>query len=263
MIKKILFLLIIIIFLLGCTKKEKKFINVGAEISLKESLTQIVEQYQATHRDVTVNIDFDASKLLKKQALNGTTMDFIFLSSIKDMEELKKIEVVSETKVLVENSMIVAGRRKIDNLEEVQGDKIAMGDPQFSPAGVYSVEILKNLDLFEKIKPNIILAKDVRSAMQYVDLYEVDYALIYKTESKVMKNAQIVYEVPKELYSPIIYSCGILKGKDREEIKSFYKFLENGNCKEIFLKYGFKLIDSENLDKKDIKNLKNKEKIKK
>lgn len=258
--KKGLFLLIInifFIFLLGCAKEEKKVITVGAEISLKEPLTQIIEQFQTSHKEIVVNIDFDASKLLKKQALNGTTMDFIFLSSQKDMEELKKLEVVSDIKEIVENSMVVAGRKKIDSLEELQGYKIAIGDPQFSPAGVYSVEILKNVNLFEKIKSDIVLAKDVRSAMQYVDLYEVDYAMIYKTEGKVMKNAQIVYDIPKKLHTPIIYSCGILKGKEREETNAFYKFLGNGNSREIFIRQGFEMIDSKSSDKKDIKVLEN------
>ena len=173
------------------------------------------------------------------------------------MNELKKEKVISESKEILENSIIIAGRKKIDKLEEIKGYRVAIGDPEYSPAGVYSLEILKKLNLFEDMKPNIILTRDVRSAMQYVDLYEVDYAFIYKTESKVMKNAQIVYEVSNELHTPIIYSCGILSGKEREETREFYKFLGNGNSREIFLKYGFKVLDSRN--KINVEKIKSKE----
>ena len=37
---------IFFIFILGCAKEEKKVITVGAEISLKGALNQIVEQFQ-------------------------------------------------------------------------------------------------------------------------------------------------------------------------------------------------------------------------
>ena len=258
--KKLIFILIInilFIFFLGCAKEKKKVITVGAEISLKDSLNQIVEQFQQSNKNIIVNIEFDASKLLRKQASKGTNLDLIILASKDDMEELEKAKVISESKEILENNMIVAGRKKIDKLEEIKGYRVAIGDPEYSPAGVYSIEILKNSQLFEEIKPDIVLARDVRSAMQYVDLYEVDYAFIYKTESKVMKNAQIVYEIPNELHSPIIYSCGILNGKESEEIKSFYKFLGNGNSREIFLKYGFKVLDSRN--KINVEKIKSKE----
>lgn len=257
--KKSIFILIInilFVFFLGCAKEEKKVITVGAEISLKDSLNQIVEQFQQSNKNIIVNIEFDASKLLRKQASKGTNLDLIILASKDDMEELEKAKVISESKEILENNMIVAGRKKIDKLEEIKGYRVAIGDPEYSPAGVYSIEILKNSQLFEEIKADIVLARDVRSAMQYVDLYEVDYAFIYKTESKVMKNAQIVYEIPNELHSPIIYSCGILSGKESEEIKSFYKFLGNGNSREIFLKHGFKVLDPRN--KINVEKMKNK-----
>lgn len=257
--KSIFFLIINIlsIFLLGCTKEEKKVITVGAEISLKGPLNQIVEQFQQSNKNIIVNVEYDASKLLKKQALKGTNLDLIILSSKDDMKELKKQKVISESKEILENSMIIAGRKKIDKLDEIKGYRVAIGDPEFSPAGAYSIEILKKSELFEDIKPNIVLARDVRSAMQYVDLYEVDYAFIYKTESKVMKNAQIVYEISNELHSPIVYNCGILVDKVRDETKDFYKFLGNGNSREIFLKYGFKVLDPRN--KINIEKFKNKE----
>ncbi len=119
--------------------------------------------------------------------------------------------------------------------------KVAMGDPEIVPAGKYAKQVLENEGLWDRMQENFVFSKDVRSAMQYVDLYEVDYAVIYKTESKVMKNAAIVYEIPTELHEPIIYSCGILKDKERDEVKDFYKYLTKEQSVEIFNKFGFKV----------------------
>lgn len=246
--KKILMGLIATVFafsLTGCGEKEKKEITISAAASLNEVLTQVAEDYQKEHKDVVVNINFGASGALKKQIEGGAPVDFVFFASKKDLEDLKSKDLVSDkyNKDFLLNTMVVAGRKKIDNLSEMVGHKVAIGDPELVPAGKYAKQILEKENLWEEVQKNMVLSKDVRSAMQYVDLYEVDYAMIYKTDSRVMKNAQIVYEIPGELHTPIIYSCGILKDKERDEVKDFYKFLNTENSKEIFNKFGFKVID--------------------
>lgn len=240
----IVLITVVSIFLLtACGKAEKKEITVSAAASLNEVLSQIAENYQKENKEIIININFGASGTLKKQIEGGAPVDFVFFASKKDLEDLKKQNLVSEKffKDILQNTMVVAGRKKIDSLSEMLDHKVAIGDPDVVPAGRYAKEILENEGLWDRMQENFVLSKDVRSAMQYVDLYEVDYAMIYKTDSKVMKNAEIVYEVPSELHTPIIYSCGILKDKEREEVKDFYKFLTKKESVEIFEKFGFKI----------------------
>ena len=236
------------IFLLAaCGKTEKKEITISAAASLNEVLSQIVENYQKENKDVVININFGASGALKKQIEGGAPVDFVFFASKKDLEDLRKQNLVSEkfSRDILENTMVVAGRKKIDSLSELLDHKVAIGDPDVVPAGRYAKQVLQNEGLWDRMQENFVLSKDVRSAMQYVDLYEVDYAMIYKTDSKVMKNAEIVYEVPNTLHTPIIYSCGILKDKERDEVKDFYKFLTNKDSIDIFEKFGFKVINEQ------------------
>lgn len=234
-----------ILLLAACGKIEKKEITISAAASLNEVLSQIVENYQKENKDVIINVNFGASGALKKQIEGGAPVDFVFFASKKDLEDLKKQDLVSEkfSKDILENTMVVAGRKKIDSLSEMLDHKVAIGDPDIVPAGRYAKQVLENEGLWDRMQENFVLSKDVRSAMQYVDLYEVDYAMIYKTDSKVMKNAEIVYEVPNTLHTPIVYSCGILKDKERDEVKDFYKFLTTKGSIDIFEKFGFKIIN--------------------
>lgn len=238
---------ILVFALTGCGEKEKKEITISAAASLNEVLSQVAENYQKGHKDVVVNINFGASGALKKQIEGGAPVDFVFFASKKDLQDLKAKDLVSDkySKDFLLNTMVVAGRKKIDSLSEMVGHKVAIGDPDLVPAGKYAKQILEKENLWNEIQKNMVLSKDVRSAMQYVDLYEVDYAMIYKTDSRVMKNAEIVYEVPQELHTPIIYSCGILKDKERDEVKDFYRFLNDKSSREIFTKFGFKVIEDE------------------
>lgn len=241
----VLIAVVSILLLAACGKTEKKEITISAAASLNEVLSQIVENYQKENKDVIINVNFGASGALKKQIEGGAPVDFVFFASKKDLEDLKKQDLVAEkfSKDILENTMVVAGRKKIDSLSEMLDHKVAIGDPDIVPAGRYAKQVLENEGLWDRMQENFVLSKDVRSAMQYVDLYEVDYAMIYKTDSKVMKNAEIVYEVPNTLHTPIVYSCGILKDKERDEVKDFYKFLTTKGSIDIFEKFGFKIIN--------------------
>lgn len=169
------------IFLLAaCGKTEKKEITISAAASLNEVLSQIVENYQKENKDVVININFGASGALKKQIEGGAPVDFVFFASKKDLEDLRKQNLVSEkfSRDILENTMVVAGRKKIDSLSELLDHKVAIGDPDVVPAGRYAKQVLQNEGLWDRMQENFVLSKDVRSAMQYVDLYEVDYAMI-------------------------------------------------------------------------------------
>ena len=83
----------------------------------------------------------------------------------------------------------------------------------------------------------------MRSAAQYVDLYEVDYSLIYKTDARVLKNSEIVYTVPENLHTPIIYSYGVIKDRANENVVKLYNYLNSETAKKLYKKYGFEMAD--------------------
>ena len=142
------------IFLLAaCGKTEKKEITISAAASLNEVLSQIVENYQKENKNVVINVNFGASGALKKQIEGGAPVDFVFFASKKDLEDLKKQDLVSEkfSKDILENTMVVAGRKKIDSLSEMLDHKVAIGDPDVVPAGRYAKQVLENEGLWDRM----------------------------------------------------------------------------------------------------------------
>lgn len=139
--------------------------------------------------------------------------------------------------------MVVAGRINTDSLDKLIGSSIAIGIPESVPAGKYSKEAFINSGIWDRVQNDIVYAKDVRSAAQYVDLYEVDYSLIYKTDARVLKNSDIVYTVPENLHTPIVYSYGIIKDRATEEVVALYNFLNSDTARKLYEKYGFEMAD--------------------
>lgn len=242
--KKFLMKLFIGIFMLSSFGFAKDYeITVSAAASLKEVMGDLIKKFEGENKGVKVNINLGGSGALKNQIIAGAPVDLVFFASQKDLKDLDKKGLVEKDYQgdILKNRLIVAGRSNINSLEDLIGSKVAIGTPETVPAGKYAKEAFINSKIWEKIENDIVYAKDVRSAAQYVDLYEVDFSLIYKTDAKVLKNSEIVYIVPEELHSPIVYSYGIIKDRASEEVVKFYEFLASETAKKYYEKYNFEL----------------------
>lgn len=224
-----------VLLLAACSKEEKREVIVSAAASLEEGIQEIAGDYR---RDtgVVVNINLGGSGSLKKQVEEGAPVDIIFLASKDYYDELDRNGYIEEGGDLLGNTLTVIGKRGIGSLTEIEGT-IAIGDPGFVPAGRYAREAFMKAGIWERLSEDLLLTKDVRSALVYANMGQVDYSVVYKTDSLLGRGLQ-AYEIPEELYSEIVYSGGTLKGSSPEG-KAFYTYLLTRL--EVFEKYGFKV----------------------
>ncbi|WP_300344806.1 molybdate ABC transporter substrate-binding protein [Fusobacterium sp.] len=243
--KKIFKLLLIgfMVVLFGCDKEEKKEITISAAASLKEVMNEIILEFEKENKDIKININLGGSGALKNQIISGAPVDIVFFASQKDLKDLDEKGMIEKNynEDILKNRMVIVGKEKINDLSEIKNHKIAIGTPETVPAGKYAKEILNNSNLWNEVQENIVFSKDVRSAMQYVEIDEVDYAFIYKTDAKIMKNGIISFIVPETLHKPIIYSYGIIKDKNSKEVIKFYEFLKSEYSQSLYEKYNFEI----------------------
>ncbi|MGB6128435.1 MAG: molybdate ABC transporter substrate-binding protein [Psychrilyobacter sp.] len=237
MIKKILFI-VIMISIMGCSKDKKESVIISVAASLTDGIEEIAENY-TKDTGIEVMINLGASGSLRKQMEEGAPVDFIFLASKKHIDQLAEKKIIIESKYLLENSLVVIGNNKINNLKDILKNTkkpLAMGDPDFVPAGRYARETLIRLGLWKDFKDKILFTKDVRSALFYVKIGEVDYSIVYKTDALLLKDKKI-YFINNSLHSPIVYGAGIKVGSVQGT--KFNDYLIK-NIKS-FEKYGFKV----------------------
>lgn len=219
-------------------------ITISGAASLKGVIEELSEKFERENKGVKININLGGSGALKNQILAGAPVDVVFFASQKDLQDLDKKGFVEKDyqKDILKNRLVVAGRMVIPSLDKLVGNKVAIGIPETVPAGRYAKEALINSNIWNELQADLVFTKDVRSAAQYVDLYEVDYAFIYKTDAEILKNSEIVYTVPEELHTPVIYSYGIIKDRATDEIVKFYEFLNSDLAKKVYEKYNFELV---------------------
>lgn len=243
--KKIILKTLIGMLTLSSLSFSKEEITVSAAASLKEVMGELTEKFQNENKDIKINLNLGGSGALKNQIVAGAPVDLVFFASQKDLKDLDNKGFIDKEyqKDILKNRLVVAGRSNIDSLDKLVGSSIAIGIPESVPAGKYSKEAFINYGIWDKVQKDIVYAKDVRSAAQYVDLYEVDYSLIYKTDTRVLKNSEIVYTVPENLHTPIIYSYGVIKDRANENVVKLYNYLNSETAKKLYEKYGFEMAD--------------------
>ena len=73
--------------------------------------------------------------------------------------------------------------------------KIIIGNPKTVPVGQYSEESLKALGLWDRVRPKLVLAENVRQALDYVARGEVDAGFVYTTDAAI-RRGQVVEALP-------------------------------------------------------------------
>lgn len=210
---------IIFIFIILFQSIFSKEILISGAASLKEYLEKNIQEYKAIDPELNISLNLGGSGTLKRQLEQGGDVDIIFLANRDYMIDLKNNNYIFNEEVILENSLALI---KNNNTSSNSGI-LAIGDPKYVPAGQYATEVLNNLPLKDY---SLVYGKDVRSVLSYVELGEADFGIVYLTDTKLLKNSEIVEIFSKKFHKPIEYSIGISKAtKNKEDAEKFLNFL--------------------------------------
>jgi molybdate transport system substrate-binding protein len=96
--------------------------------------------------------------------------------------------------------------------------------------------------LWENLQSKVVLAKDVRQVLTYVETSNSDAGFVYKTDAINSAKVRVILTLDQKSYSPIQYPIGLIKTtKHPKESQQFFDFLQSKEANAIFLKFGFSL----------------------
>ena len=235
-------LTILILALLLSVSTFSKEIVVSAAASLKNCLEEILPEYEKLSGD-KVLLNLGGSGTLRTQIENGVPVDLFISADQKNVKILVDKNMVKEENIydFLSNSLILVkspySKSNINSIEGLNSDiYLVIGNPDTAPVGNYTLTALKNLEILDKLnREKLVYAKDVSAVVQYVEMGEADFGVIYNSDRNRMKNPIVVEEFPENSYDKVIYSVAILNNSD--DVKKLFEFLREN--KEVFKKYGF------------------------
>ncbi|MBV7273774.1 molybdate ABC transporter substrate-binding protein [Clostridium sp. PL3] len=234
------------------TKSQSKAVTltVSAAASLKDAMEEIKQAYNKEKPNIKITYNFGASGTLQNQIEQGAPVDIFISAGTKQMDVLKqKNLLLNETvKNLLENEVVLIAPKDAENitgfndLAEDKVKKIALGEPKTVPVGQYSEEVLTNLKLMDKVKSKIVLGKDVKEVLAWVETKNVDAGIVYETDAKISNKVKIIAKAPKDSHKPVIYPGAVIKNSKNADVSiDFMNFVSGEEGKDILEKYGFKV----------------------
>jgi molybdate transport system substrate-binding protein len=118
--------------------------------------------------------------------------------------------------------------------------QIALGDSGSVPAGQYGEETLTALKLYERVKGKIVLAKDVRQVLTYVETGNADAGLVYATDAQNDARVRIVATAAEGTHEAIVYPVAVVgAGRESGAAQQFVEYLRSPAAAAIFGRHGF------------------------
>ncbi|MBB6282569.1 molybdate ABC transporter substrate-binding protein [Geobacillus subterraneus] len=223
-------------------------LTVSAAASLQDALEEVKTTFEREHPNIRVHYNFGSSGALQKQIAQGAPVDLFFSAAVLPFAELKKEELIDsahEKTVLANELVLIVPKQEegaIQSLDDIlRAKRVAIGIPESVPAGIYAKQTLERAGLWETVKPRLVLAKDVRQVLTYVETGSVDAGFVYRTDALVSSNVKIAAVVPDGMHEPIVYPLGVVKtSKHLQEARQFYAYLTSEQALKQFERHGFR-----------------------
>ncbi len=246
-------------FMVGCSQKEtvnqtgpheRVELTISAAISLTDALEEIKQVYEKkVDQQVQLTFRLGGSGTLAQQIQQGAPVDIFISANQQWMDILEKeklirpesrIEVTGNRIVLIANKSSSVDLNDFDQLKGTWVDQIAIGNPESVPAGKYTEEILRNLNVWEQLEEQFVYAKDVRQVLTYVESGNAQIGFVYESDVLTSDRVKILAAADTHLHVPIIYPGAMTTDTKQEEAaESFLRFLETDEAQAILEKYGF------------------------
>jgi len=223
-------------------------ITVSVAASLKDAFLEFQEVFERENPGIRIYYNFASSGLLSKQIEIKAPVDVFASANVKHMEALVDKGLVDRNSVNIfaSNALVLIvpgnGVRKITGWDDLlKAKRIAIGNPDYAPVGIYAKEVLCKLGLWNKIESKLVYGNQVRQVLEYVAQGMVDAGIVYKTDVPIAKKRiKAIAQAPSHVSPLIAYTVGLVSfSKNKNGAERFKSFLLGKEGKAILKKYGF------------------------
>ena len=152
-------------------------------------------------------------------------------------------EDILENKIVLIVPIDVASVAGFEDLTNDNVEIFAMGETKSVPAGQYSEEVLKKLNLMDPIMSKTVFGKDVKEVLTWVETGNADAGMVYETDSIISKKVKVAAYAPEGSHRPIVYPAAVIKdSKNIDASRDFMGFICSVKAKSLFEKYGFTFV---------------------
>jgi molybdate transport system substrate-binding protein len=225
-------------------------LTLSVAISMKDAVQELGGRFARERVGAVLRYNFGSSGELQKQIEAGAPVDLFVSAAARQMDELqaKGLIVPATRRVFASNALVAV--KPADSTIDItkpadllgpRVQRIVIGNPKTVPVGQYTEESLRALGLWERLQPKLVLAENVRQALDYVARGEVDAGFVYATD--VVTRADRVTEAfrpPEDTYRPVTYPVALVKDARQPALaRAFIELLGGAIGRAVLARLGF------------------------
>jgi molybdate transport system substrate-binding protein len=228
--------------LAGCgDTNEPRPLVVFAAASTTDVMTQLIEAYGEP-----ADCSFASSSMLARQIEAGAPADVYLSANAAWMDHLAErglIDPSTRRDAAANQLVVIVPTGGSASLDADFAGRLALGDPQHVPAGIYARQALERMNLWPSLQSRVVAAIDARAALRYVETGEAQLGIVYAGDAQASSRVTIIERIDPAMHDPIRYPVAAIKGGN-VRAERFIAYLVSEDAAEIWRAAGFEAISN-------------------
>ena len=227
--------------------------RIAAASSLQFVLQDVLAEYSKSNNGPLPEIVYGSSGNLYRQIQQGAPFELYFSARSELVENLFAEQLTMDSGdqfgsgrlVFISGGEIAEGRDLTELIEDEivrNNSKIAIANPVHAPYGRAAEQVLRSLNLWQGVLPNVVYGEQVSQATQFVTSGAAPYGLVSLSLVLSPRLAGKVQQlvVDESLHEPVKLQMVRLNSAS-DEAQRFYRFMLNNKPVDgIFKRYGLR-----------------------
>lgn len=207
---------------IGCrSQPDIRTLDVSAAASLTDALDTLAARYEQEKPGIRVRLNLGASSTLARQIAAGAPADVFISAHPQWGSYLKARGIGEEVDFPLQNRLVVVGLRDRELPTLAEAGRIAVGDPEHVPVGVYAREWLECEGLWPEVAPRIVPSLDTRAALLAVRTGAVDLAIAYASDVAALPEMASHSFPASRCHPDIRYAATVFSSQEGERFVEF------------------------------------------
>lgn len=225
-------------------------VRIFAAASLTDALDSAIARFEASH-DIEVVPVYASSSTAARQVARGAPADLYVSANERWMDWLAEQGVtLGERADLLHNRLaLIAADDATVSLIPGEGvplshlleddERLAVGDPDHVPAGIYARQALESLGEWDTLAPRLARADNVRAALVLVARGEAPLGIVYRSDAQASDGVHELGLFPADSHAPIRYPVALIEPPAGDAARTFRAWLGGDEALSIFARFGF------------------------
>jgi molybdate transport system permease protein len=224
-------------------------------------VTQLCREYEGQYA-TKINLNLASSSTLARQIEAGAQADIFISANTQWMEYVhEKALMAPATRAdWATNRLALVAIRKDGNaasesalsdnvdhmkltttLPRIEG-RIAIGDPDHVPVGMYAREALESVNLYEALRGQFVACPSVRAALRLVETGQVEAGIVYQSDALTSERVAVIGVFPQQWREPITFQIALSR-RHHPSAASLLSFLRSKRASQVLVHCGFTTTD--------------------